>query len=165
MDTYSSQEDFDNENLSRGAGDPDTHGYQDMNVSELIESLGETKKFQAEAYKKYQEFKDIETELKLELTSKLHTLGLKSAKGEDFTASITEKPRIVIKNETAVMEWLKNTPDVEADFYIGVKGREFQALATQMLKESGELADGTELQMTESLAVRQNSKAKKAPVF
>lgn len=131
-----------------------------MNVAELLEELGEVKFIANEFYKGYKEFKYKEDELKIELMLKLKDSGLKSAKGQAFTASITETPTVVIKHEQDVLEWLRNTPNVEADFYIGVKKPEFNTLAKQMLKETGEVANGTEVEVRESLAIRKNKEAK-----
>lgn len=163
----SQQTDHFDDILGRGAGDPDIHGYPGENdqpqrqLSQILEELGEVKtkiKFWGEVIAA---LKVRERDLKEELMENLHDSGLKSAKGEKFTASITEKPTIVIKNETALVEWLQNEPDIEADFYIGVKKDAFGTLATQMLKESGEIADGTVVEYRESLAIRENPKRKK----
>jgi hypothetical protein len=131
-----------------------------LSISSLIEFIGKTKAQGAEAYKIYKEVKESEEQLKFVLMEKLKEVGLKSAKGEEYTASLSEKPRVVIKDESAVIEWLKNAPNVEEDFYIGVKRTEFQSLATSLLKETGELIDGTDVQVTESLSVRANTRAK-----
>lgn len=146
--------------LGKGPGDPDMH--KPLTVAELLEKLGETKQVANEFYKNYKQFKEQEDNLKAELMLKLSDAGLKSAKGEAFTASISETPTVVIKSETALLEWLKNAPDVEEDFYIGVKKTEFNTLAKQMLKETGELADGTELETRVSLAIRSNKKKETA---
>jgi hypothetical protein len=129
-----------------------------MKVSELLKKLGKNKKASAELYKQYKVFKDEEESLKYDLIVLLKDSGLKSVKGQDFTASLTETPTIVIKDETALLEWLQNTPDIESDFYIEVKKSEFNTLAKQMLKETGELANGTEVETRESLAIRSNKK-------
>lgn len=129
-----------------------------MKVSDLLKKLGENKQASSELYKSYKELKEQEEQLKYDLIVMLRDSGLKSAKGEAFTASIMETPSVVIKDESAVLEWLRNTPDVETDFYIGVKKPEFNTLAKQMLKETGELAHGTELEVRETLAIRANKK-------
>jgi hypothetical protein len=125
-----------------------------MTVSELLEELGTVKGKANGYYKSYKELKDQEDALKAELQFKLKDLGTKTFKGDHYTASIAEKPTVIIKDEEALMGWLQNTPNVESDFYIGVKKTEFQTLAKQMLKESGELADGTEVEVRESLSIR-----------
>lgn len=127
-----------------------------MTVAEILDKLGQTKQAGNELYVKYKQFKQEEDLLKSELLSKLRDDGLKSIKGQGYTASISETPTIVIKNEAEVMEWLRNTPDVEEDFYIGVKKPEFNTLAKQMLKETGEVAFGAELEVRESLTVKAN---------
>lgn len=132
-----------------------------MNVAELLEKLGAIKRDANNTYSLYKGFKEKEDELKAELLAQLKDSGLKSAKGNDFTASISETPTVVIKHEPSVLEWLRNAPDVEADVYIGVKGREFGTLTKQMLKETGEIPDGTEVEIRESLSIRSNTKGKK----
>ena len=129
-----------------------------MTVAELLNELGALKQVSNALYESYKECKAKEEPLKAELFAKLKDTGLKSAKGDNYTASITETPTVVITHESEVMEWLRNTPDVEEDFYIGIKKPEFNTLAKQMLKETGELANGTELEVRESLAVRANKK-------
>jgi hypothetical protein len=132
-----------------------------MSLSELVAALGESRAASTNAYEAYKEKKGIEDQLRYELELKLKEQGLKSAKGTDFQATITETPRIVIKNETSVIEWLRNTPDVEPDRYIGVKTTEFQTLAKSMLKGTGEVIPGTEVEVRESLAIRANKQTKK----
>jgi hypothetical protein len=132
-----------------------------MSLSELVAALGEARTASSNAYEGYKEIKGHEDQLRYELELKLHDMGLKSAKGEDFTASIVEKPTIVVKHEQSVIDWLKNTPDVEPDRYIGLKTTEFQSLAKSMLKGTGEVIPGTEVEVRESLAIRSNTKPAK----
>lgn len=132
-----------------------------MSLSDLVAALGKARVASTNAYEAYKEQKTIEDQLRYELEAKLRSDGLKSAKGADFTASITEKPTVVIKNEAAIVEWLKNTPDVESDQYIGLKTTEFKSLAQSMFKGTGELIPGTDVEVKESLAIRANAKPKK----
>ncbi len=127
-------------------------------LTELLSQLGSNKKQSNELYTQYKKLKEVEEQLKYDLLVLLKDSELKSAKGKDYTASISETPTIVIRDEAAVLEWLQNTPNIESDFYIGVKKPEFNTLAKQMLKETGELAFGTELEIRESLSIRQNKK-------
>jgi hypothetical protein len=129
-----------------------------MTVSELIEAIGQVRKKSKKLYEEYSFFRDQEMSLKAELMLQLQDAGLKSAKGKDFTASIAERPEVVITSESELMEWLQNSPNIESDFYIGVKKPEFKVLANQMLKESGELANGTKVEVRESLSIRSNKK-------
>jgi len=131
-----------------------------MSLSELVAALGNAREASSNAYERYKELKGLEDQLRYELEAKLRSDGLKSAKGADFTATITEKPTIVIKNEAAIVEWLNNTPDVESDQYIGLKATEFKSLAQSMLKGNGEVVPGTEVEVRESLAIRANTKKK-----
>jgi hypothetical protein len=131
-----------------------------ISLSELVADLGLARKAASNAYEQYKELKSHEDQIRYELDGMLHSMGLKSAKGEDFTASLVEKPTIVIKHEQSVIEWLKATPDVEADRYIGIKATEFKTLAQSVLKGTGEVIPGTEVEVKESLAIRANKKGK-----
>ena len=127
-----------------------------MQISELIEALGHNKQAASEAYKAYKQIKNIEAELKEELVAELEKIGLKSAKGDKFQASITDKPDIVVTHEPSVLEWLKNEPNVEEDAYIGLKTTNFKTLARQILKETGEVVPGTDLTSTQIVTIRSN---------
>lgn len=129
-----------------------------MTISEILEKLGDNKKQANDLYKQYKELKEDEESLKTELSEMLDMMGLKSAKGEHYTASISDKPDIQITHEQSVINWLNETPNVEADAYIGLKKTEFKGLALQILKETGEIVPGTELLTKEVLSIRSNKK-------
>lgn len=132
-----------------------------LSLSELVMALGEARAASSAAYDGYKELKTSEDNLRFELEQKLKETGLKSVKGATYNAVITETPKIVIRHEQSVIDWLQNTPDIETDQYIGLKATEFQALAKSMLKDTGELVPGTEVEMRESLAIRSNKKLPK----
>lgn len=132
-----------------------------MSPSELIAALGAAKQKASNAYMAYKQLKNAEDALRYELELKLKAEGLKSAKGKDFTASIVEKPTVIIKDEAAVIGWLREAPNIEADLYIGLKSTEFNSLAQSMLKGTGELIEGTAVEVKESLSIRANAKPKK----
>lgn len=129
-------------------------------LSELLDSLGKARIASTNAYQSYREVKDSEDQLRYELEQELRSIGLKSAKGQDYTASIIEKPTVVVRNETEVIGWLNNTPDIESDLYIGLKPVQFQSLARSILQGTGETIPGTEVEVRESLAIRSNKKEK-----
>jgi hypothetical protein len=140
--------------------DPD---YTDMSVSELINEIGVKKRMSNDLYAQYKDYKDEETTLKNVLGDKLHTLGLRSAKGLDYTASIAESPTLIIQDEAKVIAWIKDKLPGEADYYIGIKKTEFNSLAKTVAKEDKTI-DGTELVVNQSLSIRKNSNSKeKAP--
>jgi len=124
-------------------------------------ALGEARAASTNAYQSYKELKTSEDNLRFELEQKLKETGLKSVKGATYNAVITETPRIVIRHEQSVIDWLQNTPNIETDQYIGLKTTEFQSLAKSMLKDTGELVPGTDVEMKESLAIRSNKKLPK----
>ena len=88
----------------------------------------------------------------------LDDLGLKQAKNEDYIASISLVPKVVIKDELSAMEWIyKNLPE-QQEQYIGIKRTEFGLMAKVMLKDIGELIPGTDVETTESLIIKANYK-------
>lgn len=129
-------------------------------LSELLAELGKARQDSNNAYERYKELKGIEDALRYELDVMLHEQGLKSAKGQDFTASLVETPRIVIKHEQSVIDWLREAPNIETDQYLGIKSAEFQSLAKSLLKNTGEVIPGTEVEVKESLAIKSNPKKK-----
>lgn len=137
--------------------DPDD--YDKMSVADLINAIGENKKVANDLYGQYKELKDEEATLKNVLGSKLESLGLRSAKGLDYTASIASSPTLVIKDEAQVIAWIKDKLPNEVDYYIGIKKTEFNSLAKTVAKED-KVIDGTELVINESLAIRANSNKK-----
>lgn len=128
------------------------------NLSRLITELGTARAAASGAYEHYKELKGIEDQLRYELEAELHNVGLKTAKGSDFTASLMETPRVVVKHEPSVIEWLRNKPDIEPDRYIGIKATEFQTFARTYLKGTGEIIPGTNVEIRESLSIRANKK-------
>jgi hypothetical protein len=127
-----------------------------MEIAYLVASLGELKSAQAETYKALKGMKETEEVLKQELMAKLSDNGLRSAKGEKYSASIASRSDIIVVDETAVVEWLKNEPNVEEDQYIGLKLLNFKPLANQVLKETGEIIPGTDRVIKESLSIKEN---------
>lgn len=98
--------------------------------------------------------------MRFQLLEALEATGLKSAKTDDFTASIVSKPNIIVTHEESVIDWLKHQPDIEPDQYIGLKQSSFKPLAAQWFIKTGEKIPGVETQITETLAIRTNKKEK-----
>ena len=153
-------------------GNPDNHefypGEQEAllssttSIAYLVEMLGVQREASNAAYNGYKVIKETEDQIRFQLEMKLRDMELKSAKGADYTVSIASKPTIIVTREVDVIEWLKNTPDVESDFYIGLKATEFKSLAQSLLKNTGELVPGTEVVIKESLSIRSNTIKKAA---
>ncbi len=129
-----------------------------MDISELIESIGKTKREANNLYKAYKELSEKEVALKSDLHIKLTEMGLKSAKGSKYSASISQRPNIHITHEQSAIDWLKNEPNIETDQFIGLKTTEFKKLALYRLSEKGggEIIPGTEMVMSESLSIKEN---------
>ena len=129
---------------------------QDLNI--MINALGELSQAARSAYDAWQEIKQQQDALKADLMQMLQSSDMRSAKTAKYTASISSRPNIVVVNEQKVINWLKEAPGVEADHYLGLKKAEFKSLASSLLKETGEVIDGTDLERTESISVRSNKK-------
>jgi hypothetical protein len=127
-------------------------------LSKLLTELGLARQRAAEAYKLYKQLKEQEDGLRAALFEELHLIGLDSAKGSDFTASIRKEPTFIIQHEPSVIQWLRETPDVEEDAYIGLDKTKFKTLAKTILKQTGEIIPGSEYLISESLAIRANKK-------
>lgn len=129
-------------------------------ISELLNELGQVKTTANNHYKEYKALKEQEDGLKFKISETLKEMGLKTAKGDKYQVSLSEKHDIKVTSESNVLFWLKESPDVEADAYIGLKTTAFKNLANQMLKDTGEMVPGTELTMNEIVSVRANRKGK-----
>lgn len=127
-------------------------------VSELVTKLGAMSTESRALYKRYKELKEVEDVLRFELTQALHETGLLTAKTPEFTASIAKRPSVMVVHEQSVLDWLRETPDIETDQYIGLKTTNFKTLAMSLLKGTGEIIPGTELVETESITIKANKK-------
>ncbi len=125
-------------------------------VSQLIDRIGEYGKRSKYLYEQYKQVEELKVKAKALLIQKLNEAGFKSAKTDNFIASITKKPGIQVLHEQSVLEWLKEAPNIETDQYIGLKKTEFKSLALTMLKDTGEIIPGTELIETESIGIRKS---------
>jgi hypothetical protein len=129
-----------------------------MSLSELLAELGKARVASNGAYERYKELKGIEDQFRYELEAQLQSSGLKSVKGADFQAVITQKPSIVIKHPESVIDWLEHAPDIEKDQYIGLKETAFKKFAETYLKGTGEVIPGTDVEVKESLSIRANKR-------
>jgi pantothenate kinase type III len=129
-----------------------------MNVSELIEEIGFKRNLLNQMYSQYKEEMVKLAELKQQLKIMLDESGLRSAKSTNFGVSIVSKPNILIQSEQSIKEWLENTPNIESDAYIGLKLTPFKSFATDWYKKTGEIITGTDIETSESISIRNNSK-------
>jgi hypothetical protein len=129
-----------------------------MDIADLIKRLGTQTAMTRELYKKYKASKDTEEAMRYELMDALTNSGMRSAKTEEFTASIAKRPSVVVTHEQSVLEWLKEAPDIETDQYIGLRTANFKALAMSLLKGTGEVIPGTEVVENESITIKANKK-------
>jgi len=131
-----------------------------MTIPELMSSLGKLRSESDELYETYKIKKMEADSMRFQLLEALEATGLKSAKTDDFTASIVSKPNIIVTHEASVIDWLKHQPDIESDQYIGLKQSSFKPLAAQWFIKTGEKIPGVETQISETLAIRTNKKEK-----
>jgi hypothetical protein len=125
-------------------------------IADLLSKLGDVKTEANGHYKRFKELKESEDSLKAELLIVLQETGLKSAKGEKYSVSMAQKTDFVINHEQSVIDWLKDSPEVESDAYIGLKLTPFKTLAKEILKTTGEVVPGTDLVTSEYLTVKEN---------
>lgn len=127
-----------------------------MKVNDLIELIGSKRQHLNAMYSEYKDGMVELAELKQQLHEQLIESGLKSAKTDNYGVSIVQKPKIDVRSEQAVKEWLENAPNVESDAYIGLKLTPFKKLATTWFKDTGEMIDGVEYSSEESLTIKSN---------
>lgn len=127
---------------------------KNLTLPKIVEQVGKLSDRRKEVYRQYQELKAQEDAWKTRLIEEFQSIGLRSAKTNDFTASMVSKPGISIQHEQSVIDWLKNAPNIETDQYIGLKKTEFKSLAMSLLKDTGEVVPGTELVNTEYLSIK-----------
>jgi hypothetical protein len=128
-----------------------------QDINKLVNKLGELGKQSQYYYEEYKKTEEKKQELRKVLMDTLQAAGLRSAKTDTFTASMSARPSIQVSHEQSVLEWLREAPDIEADAYIGLKKAEFKSLAMTLLKQTGEVIPGTELITNESISVRKNT--------
>lgn len=123
-------------------------------LSVLADQLSDTITKNKLQYDVYKAGKDLEDALRQQVQEELISNKLKQVKTDSATISLNQKQTFYITNEVAVRDWLENTPDVEADAYIGVKKPALESLAKVMLKQTGEIIPGTDMQVSEILSIR-----------
>jgi hypothetical protein len=125
------------------------------NLQRALYKLYKAKEAENLAWKTLDGFKQSTEAAKNEVYAELKSLGIKSAKTDDgFTAVIANRVNIAIKHEPSVIDWIRNNPDLEADVYIGLKKSAFDPIARTILKSTGEVVPGTEIETVEYLSPR-----------
>lgn len=123
-------------------------------MNDLLDNLSELMEQTKVYYETYKQAKEREDKARQDLKEYMQSTGLLSAKTKTVTASIASKPTIEIKHEQSVLEWLRNSPDIEEGMYIGLKATPFKSMALAKMKATGETIDGTEVVMQEVLNIR-----------
>lgn len=125
-------------------------------ITDLIEEIGHINRRAKDLYKEYKDLQVTLAEKKHKLELLLNDAGLRSAKTDLYTVSIRQKRDIQVTHEQSVIDWLKNEPNVEYDAYIGLKLTPFKSFANGWWEQTGEIIDGTESIITESISIREN---------
>lgn len=86
---------------------------------------------------------------------KLAELGLKTAKGDNLTLSLVEKPSFRVTDPDVLIEWLNEEPTIDPRQYIRLDARAIDSLAKEARKKTGEILPGGQFITTESLSVRE----------
>lgn len=129
-----------------------------MTLPELMEQLGRARKASQDAYEAYKMHKSVEDDVRADLDARLRSEGLRSAKNDDYIASIATKPVIKVVDERAALDWVRHQPGLETDLYIGLKKTAFDGLARMALKTNGELVPGVEFENNEYLTIKEIKK-------
>lgn len=127
-------------------------------MQELLEDLTEAIHNTRIANDKYKIAKAEEDQARQALKEYMQSSGLLSAKNHALTVSMVHKPVIEITHEQSVINWLRDSPDIEEDQYIGLKATPFKVMALAKMKTTGEQIDGTEVVTQEILSVRKREK-------
>lgn len=130
---------------------------EDLTVPQLISLVGQSAVQNRTLYKQYTESKEQEYQARAILQEKLRESGMLSAKTENYMVSITKKSDVNVIDDKAAIAWMRDRK-LDLNYYVGLKKTEFKTMARAMLKETGEVAGGTEVVETESLSIRENKK-------
>lgn len=128
-----------------------------MDLPQLISAAAEANKKAQEAYEAYATLKSASDVLRQQTIEKLHETGLKSAKNDNYSASISIRPSIMVVDETQVIEWIKKNK-MDLSIYTGLKKTAFDPIAKAALQKTGEIVPGTQIIEKESITIRSNKK-------
>lgn len=130
---------------------------EELTIPQLISLVGQSAVQNRNLYKQYNESKGQEAQARALLKTKLQEEGMLSAKTEQYAVSITKKPDVNVVDDKAAIAWMRERK-LDLNYYVGLKKTEFKTMARAMLKETGEVAGGTEVVEIESLSIRENKK-------
>lgn len=130
---------------------------EELTIPQLISLVGQSAVQNRNLYKQYNKSKGQEAQARALLKTKLQEEGMLSAKTEQYAVSITKKPDVNVVDDKAAIAWMRERK-LDLNYYVGLKKTEFKTMARAMLKETGEVAGGTEVVEIESLSIRENKK-------
>ena len=131
---------------------------EELTIPQLISLVGQSTVQNRALYRQYKESKEQEDQARALLQSKLQEEGMLSAKTENYVVSIAKKTDVNVIDDKAAIAWMRDRK-LDLNYYVGLKKTEFKTMARAMLKETGEVAGGTEIVESESLSIRENKKA------
>ena len=126
-----------------------------MELKDLLAELARSKHNYQQADKVAKECKEELDAARQMVADKLAELGLKSAKNDDLTVSVVQRPSFKVTDQEAVIKWLEDEPTVDPRQYIRVDARGIEVLAKEALKATGELIPGGEFVSSEYLSVKE----------
>ena len=130
---------------------------EELTIPQLISLVGQSTVQNRALYGQYKESKEQEDQARALLQSKLQEEGMLSAKTENYVVSIAKKTDVNVIDDKAAIAWMRERK-LDLNYYVGLKKTEFKTMARAMLKETGEVAGGTEVVEIESLSIRENKK-------
>lgn len=123
-------------------------------MEELLQALKEAQSAQKSMAEAKKSTDQVVADIKEEITAKLNEMGLKSAKTDTGSVAIVSKPKLAVTNEAQVIQWLKETPDIEEDVYFSLNKRALEPLLKSWFENTGEIVDGVETQTSEYLSFK-----------
>lgn len=122
-------------------------------MKDKVDKLIELKDKYQEAYDIYQQFKFEYDKIRLELLKDMSELGVKSLDQGKYLAVRREEIDVKLVDDKLAIEWVHNHPELEPDFYIGVKWAHLKPIVKTALKRDGEVIPGCELVKNESVSI------------
>lgn len=127
-----------------------------MELRDLLELLARAKHNYAEADRVAKECKQELADLKQLVADALVDTGLKSAKTDDLTVSMVQKPAFKVTDERALINYIDDEPTLDLRSYLRLDLRSVDTLAREALHKNGEVIPGGEIVTSEYLSIKEN---------
>lgn len=133
-------------------------------LAELIKQERACKAQKDVFYGKYKELATKQAELLQEIKSELIRAGTKKYETLDDKYLVTIKdnaPTFDILDEKATIGWLKRQENVDVDMMVGIRKDMFTPYARTILKSTGEVIDGTRINVSQTVLIKERENKKK----